>query len=37
MERVIQLVKQLKFEGYTEEEILKMVQECLPIQFDYSE
>jgi hypothetical protein len=35
-ERVKQLVKQLKFEGYTEEQILKMVKECLPLQFDYS-
>jgi DNA-binding transcriptional regulator YhcF (GntR family) len=35
MDKVIQLIKELKFLGYSEEDILKMVQECLPMKFDY--
>lgn len=37
MDMVKQLIKELKFQGYTEEDILEMVKECLPLQFDYSE
>ena len=36
MERVEQLIKRLKFDGYSNEEILKMVKKCLEMEFDYS-
>jgi len=29
------MVKELKFLGYSEEEILEMVKECLSIKFEY--
>ena len=34
---VIELVKELKFMGFSEEDIRALVEECLPMQFDYSE
>lgn len=36
MELVIQMIKQLKFEGYTEDQIIKMVKENVDMSFDYS-
>lgn len=35
MNQVVDLVKQLKFEGYTDEEIVEMVKECLKMEFEY--
>lgn len=35
MDAVKKMVKQLKFEGYTDEEILKLVHECLKLEFEY--
>ncbi len=32
MDKVEQLIKKLKFEGYTEEQILNMVKECLVME-----
>lgn len=35
MGRIKQMVKQLKFEGYSNEDILEIVKKCLEIEFDY--
>lgn len=36
-ELIIEIVKELKLRGYSEDDIIEKIKECEPMQFNYSE